>query len=589
MNRQRIGVAALGLIVVLSAAVVFAFSRESAKPHSGSDATVLTLSIFVQHNRPYLPPQKDIVADAIERNTHWRIEVTERYYERGRNWVEWLALFAASGTIPTVFVFPADGVDTVGQYADRFVDLEPYLSDPGVTPHVNAWLEPPLLDSMRTFDSGKLVGWPLGIAPDLRKPQNRERFHEQYLDARTHSHYITVREDVLAALGYTFTPHAELHEELRQNNRRLTYQDVRIDPEIGTIDEFEHFLRRVRELGLEAPDGTPLIPYGGTDPTIQFGAAFGFYHFRTFNGEIHGFYGSPYAKEFFRTLNRWYREGLLDVDSLIARDHHGAIADKIAEGRVAAWKWWPIAERDAMERRLEENVPGATPRYIPVPPFKPEIPPYTSALRIGAVQMAGINRTYPMAGELIEYLDWLYSDTAQELIVWGDASSGLWHVEDGRRVISDPDLREAVRINDVTPDGKDACYYGIPIPSGDSLFGNYTSSWVYGLHRHGFNWYLEELRGAVRYTARSEMRRLAGRPMNSVDGSLMYARGLDAAKLGNFFWTESAPFNTALLLAENDEDFERAWSDVYTAFMAAGDYRQAVADLQQWRTIMGYR
>ena len=559
-------------------------------PHGQAkdEATLLELTLFIQDNRPYVAPEIDVVADALRRNTKWRINVTSRLYERGRNWSEWLALFAASGALPTVFVFPADGVDTVDRYSEMFVDLERYLADPQQTPHVNKWLDSRLLDSMRTFETGRLIGWPLGIGPDLRDPEIRNRYHEQYLDARTHGFYITVREDVLAALGYSFVPLSELQQMLSRDNRRLTDGDVRITPEIATIEDFEVLLRRIRDSGVVAPDGTPLIPFGGTDPTIQFGAAFGFYHFRRVNGNIEGFYGSPHAKEFFRTLNRWYREDLFDPDPIIARDHHDALAAKITAGHVAAWKSWPMDDPEGIERALEATLPEATVRYIPVPRYRSDLPAYTSALRVGAVQMAAINRNYGQVDDLVEYLDWLYSDSAQELIVWGDAESGMWHMDDGRRVITDPQLREAIRMNTLTADGQGPRYYGLPVRTGSSLFATYSSTWVHGLHRHGFNRFLDELRAPIRYDARHEAKRLAGRSMTSIDGSLMYPRGPEAGKLNNFFWSESGPHNARLLLAETDDDFEQAWADVYEAFMSAGNYDAAVSDLARWLETMGY-
>ncbi len=532
----------------------------------------LNLTIFLWQSLPFNEPVDDVVGRAIEEKTNWRINVTEWLYESGQNWSEKLNLFVASKTLPDVFEFPASGVDTIEKYSDLFVDMSPYIMNKTRTPYVHEYLDDKTIERMKTFHHKKIIYWPTELVPDYSQPAIREEFKDDLYNSKTTEFVISIREDILKELGYDFIPVKELQQEIESNNRRLTYEDIKIEPEIRTFDDLEELLINIKNLDLKAADGSPVIPYGGFDQVLQFGGAFAFNFFRFIDGECMAYYGSPYAKEMFKMLNRWYRMGLLDKDSYVYAQQREKISEKIASGKLACWNGAWLPREQEVEEELREHFPDAYTRYIPIPIYREEIPPYFDGLTPGPMRGILIDKEYENIELLIEYLDWLWSDEAQELIMWGTENNGVWEMKDGKRVFKDDDLRRSILLGGKTLDGRDANYYGL-------FSGFYQSPYVRALNNNNLNPYNYRFSYPVEYELRSEMKRAAGASMISIDGTLQGPRGEEAGKVNNFFWSESWNLHGRVILASTEEEFEQQYQGLLDKFMANADYEKAIEDM----------
>lgn len=190
------------------------------------------------------------------------------------------------------------------------MDPTPYLSDPKKCPNLSKYLTPKTLEMMKTKDSQQIIGYPNAIAIDLSNPAFAKKYQDDYVQNKTWATGFTVGEDVLTKLGYKFTPIADIEASMKKNNRRLTYNDIKITPEIKTVADFEKFLNDAKNLNLTTKAGDPVIPLGGYDPTLILGATYGFQFSRYSNRNPSLWFGAPNTKLMLQTFNKWVRSGL---------------------------------------------------------------------------------------------------------------------------------------------------------------------------------------------------------------------------------------------------------------------------------------
>ncbi|MEM9424684.1 MAG: hypothetical protein AAF975_07855, partial [Spirochaetota bacterium] len=174
-----------------------------------------------------------------------------------------------------------------------------------------------------------------------------------------------VREDVLEALGYSFTPVEELRKETVDKGIRPTLEQLRLDPPVDSPEAFMELLRKIKNSGLKAPDGSDLIPF-----TMPYWEAWhlsvmydnGYWRINR-AGDVDGYLGLPGFKPFMRWLWTAYREGLIDQDFLVQKGVQ--MQEKVAAGRVAAGEYVPNSK--VTFKQMLQNAPGAYLHPIPFP------------------------------------------------------------------------------------------------------------------------------------------------------------------------------------------------------------------------------
>ena len=377
----------------------------------------LELTVFDQWGEAYVPPEEDLVGKAIEANSNYRIKVKEVFFEKQGNWTEEYNLFAAANNFPDVCVFPSSGIDTIGKFSNYFYDLKDYITDPAKTPNMHKFHTDAMISSIHKYKTmdDKYLGWPIDVlTPDFTDTAIQDEYDVLYHNrkSRNDGSVIFAREDILKQLGYSFTPVNDLIAKVDSDNKWLSVSDFKLTPAVDTVAQLEELLYKVKNANLKSKDGKPVVALSGSEVSFNFGGIFAFDFFRKLpDGSIHSYYGSPYAKDFFKIVNTWYRAGLYDKDIYLMKTDQKV--QKIANGEAALWT--SVGGNEQIQKSLLEKYPEAYIRPIPLPTYKDGISPATEDTQPGPGQSLAINKNFKKLDELIGYLDWLYSDKGRSL------------------------------------------------------------------------------------------------------------------------------------------------------------------------------
>ena len=252
-----------------------------------------------------------------------------------------------------------------------------------------------------------------------------------------------VREDVLKAVGYSFTPVAQLKSETLDRGIRPTAEQLRLEPPIDSPEAFMDLLRKIKNSGLKTPDGRDIIPF--TMPYWEvwhLGVMYDNGYWRiTRDGEVDGYLGLPG----FQPLMRWfwtaYREGLIDQDFLVQKGVQ--MQEKVAAGMVAAGEYVPNSK--VVFEQLQQNIPGADIHPIPFPKTSAERGFFDTYTPFSYTRVL-VNKNLPDAvvDKIANLVDWLYTDEGREISTWGPESVGLYRVEEGKRRFVSEELKEGM-------------------------------------------------------------------------------------------------------------------------------------------------
>ena len=267
-----------------------------------------------------------------------------------------------------------------------------------------------------------------------------------------------VREDVLDAIGYSYTPYAELKKVTVDVGLRPTIEQLAIDPPIDSPDAFLDMLRKIKAAGLKAADGTDVIPFSMVDwETWHLGVMFDWGYWRiNRDGDVDGYLGLPGAREYLHWLWTADREGLIDPDYLVHT--RVQLQEKVAIGRVAAGEWVPDANN--IFAQLEQNVPGAVRHFFPFPKQSPDYG-FFDTYNPHPYRRTALSRNLSQEARerIARFVDWTYSDEGANTLAWGPESAGLYQIVDGNRRFVDPAVEEAVLSGDV--EGPGVYKYGL--------------------------------------------------------------------------------------------------------------------------------
>lgn len=549
---------------------------ESSAGASGDEVVNLELTVFRQSGDPYVEPKEDLVGQAIEKNSKYRVKLKEVFFEKSGNWTEEYNLFAAANNFPDVCVYPSSGVDTVSKYKKFFHDLSPYVTDEAKTPNMHKYHTQELMDVVTTYSDieGNIIGFPIDLStPDFSRTDMQEKYNDYFQNIRSGGSKFYFREDILKKLGYSFTPVNDLIATVDKEQRYLQMDELKLDPPVETVAQFEELLRKIKDAGLENHEGAPVVPLSGDSLTFNLGGTYAFDFFRKLpDGTITSYWDSPYAKEYCKTVNTWYRDGLYDSDVFLMKNDQKA--QKISNGEVAGFL--DVGSFDQIQENLLKNNPEAFLRPIPMVRLNDELPQYIENVAAGSGQSVVVNKNYKKLDELMGYLDWLYSDEAQDMALWGDGEGVIWEEKDGKKTFIDPLLYESALdpwAKLETADGKSAQYYGLAGTSPYTLIFN-GNKWM--------NPYYYKYSVETPLIGKYEVKRAAGEAVRDVTSkhSVSSPRGETAARANNYFWAQGWDAMAKIVLSEDDAAFESNYTEVYNAFM------KEVGDMEQLRKDM---
>ncbi len=407
-----------------------------------------------------------------------------------------------------------------------------------------------------------------------------EPARDNVVDNSLNHRALWVREDVLKAIGYEFTPVMELKKETVDKGIRPTVQQLEINPPIETPEDFLEMLRKIKKANLKAIDGSPVIPFSMVWwETWHLGVMYDWGYWRiNRDGEVDGYLGLPGAKEYMKWLWTAYREGLIDPDYLVHKSVQ--LQEKVATGKVAAGEYVP----DALGtfNQLEKNVPGAVRHFFPFPkmdeekgfydPYNPH--PYHRTLLNKNLDESTVKK-------IAAFVDWCYTDEGADLLSWGPEAAGLYTTKNGKKVFADPTLEKGVLEGAV--EGECVYKYGLYDPviemSSDPL-ANALGPQI--LHHNVFHEYNKvrnymSLIGSI----------IGSDPKNIGVSTQLQVANSDQSEtvqeVADWYWgIFSQTYLPQVLKAKDEAEFEEKYNLMIDAFMRETNYKDAKANMEAY-------
>ena len=390
-----------------------------------------------------------------------------------------------------------------------------------------------------------------------------------------------IREDVLKAIGYDFTPVMEIKKNTADKGIRPTYQQLALDPPVDSPEAFLDLLRKIKAADLKAMDGSDMIPFSMVWwETWHLGIMYDWGYWRiNEQGDVNGYLGLPGTKDYMKWLWTAYREGLIDPDYLVHKSVQ--LQEKVATGKVAAGEYVPDALGTFAQ--LEENVPGAIRHFFPFPKTSPDFGfydpynphPYPRTL-------INKNLSEEAKRKIAEFVDWTYSAEGQQILSWGPESAGLYVTDaDGKRRFADPAVEEAVLAGSVDGEGPykwglhDAVIEMSSDPLAKVLGPDQLNKTVFHEYNKVGN-YMNLISSVVasdpRFLGVSTKLQVA----NSDQSEIVTA-------VGDWYWgIFSQTYLPQILTAENEEQFEERYNNMIDAFMRETNYTEAKENMVKY-------
>lgn len=519
----------------------------------------------------------DIVTPEVERL--FNIKLTEITPSGGKMPAELINMMVAAGNVPDLVW--TDNQNVGNFYAkETFADLTPYKD---LLVNMRKWYSDVAWKMLEV--DGKLVALPSGGDPNMDNPELAQQLESDLLYRPMSNFAIQVREDVLRQAGYTFKSVSELQQELDAAPRRVTLEDIQIEPAIETFADFEALLYKIKDLNLQA-NGKPVAPlyipgeYGPHILSVIYAPTSGFWYDKD-QDQASAFLENPQVKEFYQVLNKWVKDGILDKDFVI--DKADQMQAKVAGGNAAVII--TTADINAARTAIKQANPNDDFRPIPWPAsFSGETAYVDPSYPAGSANIM-IHKDFEDIPRLLKYLDWFYSDEAMALGTWGPEAAGLWEVADGKRKFKDDALWQAISTGSTTADGKSASYYGLidyfaPVQFTSKAFA-YAPTPPHNLQSYNLNY-------PVKLNAYADMQNFISSKMLSRDGSMLPAKGEAASTLAGYYWSATVKKLPLAIVAKSEADFEKEWQAALDDLKKRGGYDEAMQQmLQEFRAING--
>ncbi|WP_372629667.1 hypothetical protein [Cohnella sp.] len=594
MKSFKMGIACLVAVLFLSAVLAGCSGNggktESADPSStqgtapnGSGTAaepLMEITILDALNaavKPGADNPNDIVTPEVEKK--FNIKIAEITPSGGKMPAELINMMVAAGNVPDIVFtdnqnignfYAKDAFADLTEYKDHLVNMKKWYSDV-------AWK---MLES-----DGKLIALPSGGDPNMDNPELASRLNEDLLYRPMNNFAIQVREDVLRKAGYTFKSVGDLQQELDGSPRRVTSEDLQIEPAIDTFEDFEALLYKIKDLNLTA-NGKPVYPlyvpgeYGPHILSVIYAPTSGFWHDKDAD-RASAFLENPNVKEFYKVMNKWIKDGIIDKDFMI--DKADQMQTKIAGGNAAVII--TTSDINAARTAVKRSNPEDDFRPIPWPASRSGKTAYVDPSYPAGSANIMINKNFNDIPRLLKYLDWFYSDEAMELGTWGPESAGLWEVKDGKKVFKDNALWEAISTGTTTADGKGASYYGLldyfaPVEWTSKAFA-YAPTPPYNLQNYRLSY-------PIKLNAYADMQNFISSKMLARDGSMLPAKGEAASTLAGYYWSSTVKKLPIAMMAKTDAEFDKEWQAIADDMKSNGRYDEAMQQmLQEFRAING--
>lgn len=557
MKRWCIVVVALAIgVAQLSAA-----GSQEANEDEGRVTEYSFLTVFHEVPTPAWDNPNDVVSGYVE--GRFGIRVSEVIFNGGVSPVERINMLVAADNVPDVVHVDNPNLTTfwnTGAFADitpyrsMLANYDTFVSDAG-------W-------SQLTVD-GRLVAIPRGLSGgevDRANPAVEAMIAEDIHYRGPMNWALTVNEDILRQAGYTFKSVQEVQDELDAEPRRITDEDVAIDPPLETVADLEEMLYRIQDLDLTV-DGRPVIPlslpdWAGYHMSVLYSPSPGFYADPE-TLEVSALLMNPGQKEFYQTWKRWYDDGVLDNDYLIHKPEQ--YTEKAGSGRVAVM--FPGFDQNVVRENLQSR--GSDLRVI-------EWPASTDGHSIdpsypGGFENLMFNAEFEAIEEVLAYYDWTQTPEGHDLLTWGPEGTGIWEMDGASKVLADASLWEAIRDGVKTDDGRDAGTYGINQQSRIVLAGA-TPLYNSAAMQRSYE---------VKFDAYWDMFRYVTSPMLCRDGTNLPPSGAAANEVSSYYWSTVRTTKIAELLStDTDREFDRVWEAILRDFQNSVDYEGAIEEMR---------
>jgi len=519
----------------------------------------------------------DIVTPEVEKK--FNIKINQISPSGGKMPIEVINMMIAAGNLPDLIITDNPNIQAfysqsvfadLSQYKDQLVNMNKWYSN-------TAW-------NMLKVD-GKIVALPSGGDVNMDNPDVASLLKDDLIYRPMNNWVLHVREDILTLAGYKFKSIKDLQAELDATPRRITDADTVLEPAINTFEDIETLFYKIKSLNLKVNGKTVEaldIPDWGAYHLSSLIVPTGGFYYDKETDVSSMFLGIPMMKDFYKVLNKWVNDGILDKNWMI--DKPEQLQAKIAGGQVATF--FQTSDVAGARKTLKENNPEAEFRAIPWPTSKSGKKSYVDPSYPCGFANVMINKDVKDIPRLIEYLDWFSSDEALDLASWGPESAGLWEMKDGKKVFKDNALWEAIRDGKKTADGKSAEYYGIfdsknPVSMYTSKAFSYAPTPPYNFKSYLYSY-------PAKMDAFNDLENYLSTQKLCRDGSVLSPVGPKSSAMSAYFWSTTKAKLAAVVYAKNDAVFNKEWDAILNDLKTKGEYDAANEEmLKAFRSING--
>lgn len=562
------------LFAVLAASVFATGTGET--PAAEQEMVDYTAYIDASTVRPWFDNPNDVVTPYIEEK--FGVHMSEVFWRSGMMTDQRLNTFLASDTLPDIFVASHTTIIPGKRAAMDLTELVPeYMPD-----YWNGTLTE--ADRQKSNDNG-MIWWVYRKDIHNTTPEGLANPYDN-----GHGLPPLIREDILAELGYDFTPMAEIQATLEREQRAITMEDLAITPTpYETPEEFKDFLRDIAALELSDAQGNPVFPLSVRWGIQQLGGMFDFgttWKWYPELGEAHGYLGAPGARDWLHWWWGAYNEGLIDPDYVIQKPEQ--LQEKIATGRAAMF----LAETDYQTAQQSMLAIDPTWYIRPMPyPSIGEDHGYYYAKPPGFVAMF-INKDLEesTAIRILEMWNWLNTDEGINVLCWGPEEAGLYTTNaEGNRVFTEPLMSIALQREANVEGGPE--WYGVR-GFAEHDDGSYWNTLVGNVGAapkdsrgldiaYSFPPMPNALRQGMRLLSAGQ---ITSNPMVASDAG-------PAAVAAGTYWNSTFKYSeiARLLAAQNDAEFDDVWENyVMVRNEEEGRYSEAVEEMTAYFRNLGF-
>ncbi|MFC4776610.1 hypothetical protein ACFO9Q_07455 [Paenibacillus sp. GCM10023252] len=427
----------------------------------------LTLKLWSAHGTGNIVKKaspKDVVTPEIKRVTGVEIDFQSSFDNNGESIDAKIAKIVASkdypdiasGLSPDVITKLAqqgtiyDLTDLVPKYAPDVVKGLPKDKLPGLwEATVVTAGQPGKIYALPMNFSGQ---WTTTVYPDVKNIQNLAAIPGKYPS-------ISVRDDILKKIYPNALTKNEQEALLAKTPDGNIPREVIFDVPIKSPEDFYTFLKKIKDLNV-MEDGKPVAPTyiaeGGDNWNLQqlsarlFGRAEGpgpdtnyFNYFDMRTKKMEWMFKQPSFRDEMKYWNKIVRENLAAKESLI--DNGSVFRQKLDQGLYAV-----TYVNNPNEATLKSNGKEFRYRkvYLDIDPQKNKdkylYPTGSASGGSGAYAIFKDKVKEEDLPQILQYLNYYWTEAGMKATAWGPRSSGLWTEENGVRKFTNPEMQEAL-------------------------------------------------------------------------------------------------------------------------------------------------